>query len=161
MANYNNYPKKQYAKKQYPKKQYTNTKKPSGDGFKTVVAVLVIFLLIGLIGSVFSRPSADTNTNETQPPTTSVTDPTEETTDSTEAMPELITFTYCGRTFTCEAGMTWAEFVESDYNTESFVLNAEGNRIVAPGDNIVSYEENDDPVSSQDVIVSGGSFVFI
>lgn len=113
----------------------------SGGILKTLGAVLVVFLVIGLLGSLFSRSyvSADADKNN----------PTEPV--------ELITFTVDGVTYHCEAGMTWNDFLVSDYN-DRFVL-AFDDRYV--NDNtgawVTYYDDND--VSVGDKILAGEAYL--
>lgn len=120
MANYKNMRGRSYAQQR---------RSSSGGILKTLGTVLVVFLAIGLIFSLFSRPSADTDPTENP----GVTEPMDST-------PKLITFTYEDESYSCEAGMTWAEFVESDYNTFGFYLSDDGTYVGTPDGEGLSRE---------------------
>lgn len=52
----------------------------------------------------------------------------------TSNSPTLITFTINSTTYQSEEGMTWAEWVESEYNTFGYYISEDySNYIVAPG----------------------------
>ena len=106
MANYKNTRGRSYAQQR---------RSSSGGILKTLGAVLVVFLAIGLIGSLFSRPS-DSADADKKDPTTATESPTE--------VPEMITFSAMGLgDYQAEAGMTFAEWCESDY---SYYVNGNG-----------------------------------
>lgn len=117
----------------------------SGGILKTLGTVLVAFLVISLLGSLFSRSyvSADADKNN----------PTEPV--------ELITFTVDGVTYHCEAGMLWASFVNSDYNTDGFCfgMDSEHYYIFSATGDFLSYM-NGNNVIYTDEIKSGGSYLF-
>ena len=63
----------------------------------------------------------------------------------------LISFTISGNTFHAEKGMTWAEWVASDYNTDGFVIQS--NLVLVP-----EAAAPLDRVSPSDIIVDGQAY---
>lgn len=73
----------------------------------------------------------------------------------TAASVSLISFSIGGTTYQAEDGMTWAEWVASEYNTGGFGVN--GNIITAGGEKVVA---NGIAVSPTDTIQSGYGYMF-
>lgn len=67
----------------------------------------------------------------------------------------LISFTVEGTSYQAEEGMTWAEWIESDYNTSSSIINSEGSVKTTTG-SYVTYNGSGIPVS--DAIVADGAY---
>lgn len=121
----------------------------SGGILKTLGAVLVVFLAIGLIGSLFSRPSDSADADKKDP--TTATDPT----DAPSA--KLCSFTFESKEYEFEEGMTWEQYLESDYSDGTFSAKENGNV------NIEKYSmellfNNSTKVLLTDAIVNGGSY---
>lgn len=152
MANYkNNY---RSSRGSYTPKK-SNYNKSSGSGFlKTLGVVLLVFLVVGLIGSIFSRPAGSAEPDTTKP--SAIESPTE--------APELITFsTNANNDLQAEAGMTFAEWCDSDYVPLTPETSAPEYRI---NDGVFchySYGElfldgMDSPVKGTDIITPGGNY---
>ncbi|MBR3866929.1 MAG: hypothetical protein IKM54_03950, partial [Butyricicoccus sp.] len=60
-------------------------------------------------------------------------------------------------TYTAEAGMTWEEWVESDYNTAGFFISSSSYVTLTPPGILVAYSFSD-PVSPSDVIEGGKTY---
>ena len=132
MANYKNTRGRSYAQRR---------RSSSGGILKTLGTVLVVFLAIGLLGSLFSRSYVSADADKNNP---------------TEAV-ELITFTVDGVTYHCEAGMTWADFVDSDYN-DRFVFGLDVRDVVDETGGMVTYHDDND-VLSGDKILAGEAYL--
>lgn len=85
-------------------------RRSGGNIVNIVVGVLVAFLLIGFLGSLFREAPIDPDLDATKAPVTDVTEP--EVT--------LLSFIVRGTTYYCEEGMTWQEFIDSDYSQACF-----------------------------------------
>ena len=70
----------------------------------------------------------------------------------------LIEFTiFGGTTYQAEEGMTWAEWVDSEYNTDGFFISNDGKVYREDGYSVWL----DDPTSGLDVISSSGNYYFM
>ena len=70
----------------------------------------------------------------------------------------LISFTIDGTSYQAEEGMTWAQWVESEYNTNGY-LSVSGNYIYSSADNRYHLVTEDvDDVLSSDAITSDGKY---
>lgn len=69
-------------------------------------------------------------------------------------------FTIAGTTYYAEQGMTWAEWVESDYNTGGFKLTFAGTsyRVALSSIEYVSNTSSTDFVKSTDEITAGHAY---
>ena len=82
--------------------------------FTVIIIALVAVLAFGLIGGIFGKEEEVDSTPGTSRP--AVTEPaTEETEEATEPARE-ITFTLMNESCTALEGMTWGEWVDTDYN---------------------------------------------
>lgn len=98
--------------------------------------ILVAFLLIGFLGSLFREALIDPDLDATKPPVTDVTEP--EVT--------LLSFIVRGDTFYYEEGMTWQEFIDSDYSQNRFNFDEGHIRFQClAGDDSTWFVINDDP----------------
>lgn len=70
---------------------------------------------------------------------------------------ELITFTIDGTEYQAEDGMTWAEWVESEYNTGGFtVINT--TTVINQSENAVQYSSNSTDVKATELILNDGTY---
>ena len=67
---------------------------------------------------------------------------------------ELISFTIDGDHYEAEEGMTWAEWVDSEYNTDGYVKSAD---VISNGDGMF-VKLNGNSIFGSDVIVEGASY---
>lgn len=132
MANYKNTRGRSYAQRR---------RSSSGGILKTLGTVLVVFLVIGLLGSLFSRSYVSADEDKNNP---------------TEAV-ELITFTVDGVTYHCEAGMTWNDFLVSDYN-DRFVIGSGSSHLEDDTGAWVIYPDDND-VLVGDKILAGEAYL--
>lgn len=111
-------------------------RRSGGNIVNIVVGVLVAFLLIGFLGSLFREAPNDPDFDGTKPPVT----------DETEPEETLLSFTLRDDTFYYEEGMTWQEFIDSDYSQSRFEFS-EGliNFQCLAGDGSTWFVINDDP----------------
>lgn len=65
---------------------------------------------------------------------------------------ELISFTSMGKEYQAEDGMTWAEWIESEYNTDGFTIKT-NNMVYHPNSSVYSLV-----AKSTDVIVAGQDY---
>lgn len=70
----------------------------------------------------------------------------------------LITFTVDGTSFQAEEGMTWAEWCESDYNTDGVKIDSLGNVVTSVGLRIATAQYSGAQIQT-DVIVANTSYV--
>ena len=71
----------------------------------------------------------------------------------------LITFTIAGTTYYAMRGMTWREWIDSDYNTVGAYFTNDG-RIVVPGQAMVATDYGSGYQTATDQIISGKAYVF-
>ena len=112
---------------------------------------LVLFMALGLISSISNNNDpiiipSDTDSVVTEPESVNIIE---------------FTITGFGNSYTlnAEEGMTWGEWVESEYNTIGFTNgNSEGDWVgtIYYGVSFVYY--NDNSLDAEDVIVSGGYY---
>ena len=109
MANYKNTRGRSYAQQR---------RSSSGGILKTLGAVLVVFLAIALIGSLFSRPSDSADADKKDP--TTATNPTE--------APQTINFKLVGTEYEALEGMTFAEWLATnpEFKVERWFLDDDG-----------------------------------
>ena len=141
MANYKNTRGRSYAQQR---------RSSSGGILKTLGAVLVIFLVIGLIGSLFSHSSSSADTDKEDPTTAS--DPTDAPSDS------LCSFTFMSKEYEFEEGMTWAQYLESDYNDGTFAANESYGKVDVVQLSGMYVRYNSIEVLLTDVIVDGTNY---
>jgi hypothetical protein len=74
---------------------------------------------------------------------------------------ELITFTVGGAEYQAEEGMTWGEWVETNYNTSGYYCNSYSNSINMGPANIASVSGDGLilPVSGDDLIINDASYI--
>lgn len=160
MANYkNNY---RYSRGSYTPKK-SNDNKSSGSGFlKTLGVVLLVFLVVGLIGSIFSRPAGSAEPDTTKPSATE--SPTEAPTENPYAgLPSFKLSTWIEgdgsvavvHTFYFEEGMTWQQWVDSEYNTAGISCTESSVEAVANSGG-VTYSVYG--VKPTDLIVEGSNY---
>lgn len=68
----------------------------------------------------------------------------------------LISFTIDPKAYQAEEGMTWAEWVESEYNTDGYINS--GYRILSSDHNTMVTNENYEGVTPTDVIIAGYTY---
>ena len=128
---------------------------------KKIVKILAIVLACALCAAAFVAALKFAKDNADDEPA--------ETTDMSIIEPsvEIITFTICEietflyRVYTCEKGMTWKDFFESEYNTDRITYMEEEatgsliiNHSVFDGDFMLSvFEDSDDTCYLADEIV--------
>ena len=71
----------------------------------------------------------------------------------------LISFTIDGTSYQAEDGMTWAQWVNSSYNTGGFTVNV-GDNTIRNGTNYLYTSSNMQLVSSSNTVISGGTYTF-
>lgn len=71
----------------------------------------------------------------------------------------IISFIASGKTYYAERGMTWEEWIYSDYNTDDFYTTDDGNGfVILPQNSITAFMYNGNVVHPTDTIISGGVY---
>lgn len=70
----------------------------------------------------------------------------------------VISFTIDGVTYQTESGMTWSEWVDSDYNTDGYVINDSVGVIQPANDDSVAVKDQTDFVYYDDIITTDGEY---
>lgn len=70
----------------------------------------------------------------------------------------LISFTIAGTSYQAEEGMTWGEWIESEYNTDGVKIDSSGNVLNSGGQKIATAQYSGDQTST-DIIVANTSYV--
>ena len=84
-----------------------------------------------------------------------------------EAGPSLISFTIAGTSYQAEEGMTWEEWVNSDYNTSDYYCSGKiyynrTNDYMAFGGSVrIGYTEFDQEVIGSDTITNGMTYYYV
>ena len=77
--------------------------------------------------------------------------------DSNQSSSSLIAFSIEGTSYQAESGMTWGEWVESEYNTDGYSVYEDG-RIYTPDFNGYIMRPDDNVANDSDVITSDASY---
>ena len=74
---------------------------------------------------------------------------------------EHILFTIDGDTYHAEEGMTWSEWVDSEYNTDGFYFGGRHAGVVFPGSGVTYYvcDAIESPVGPNEIINSNFSYL--
>lgn len=71
----------------------------------------------------------------------------------------IISFTIDGTSYQAEEGMTWAQWIDSDYNTGGFAVGV-GENSIRNGQKYLYTSSNMQLVASSDTVISGGVYTF-
>lgn len=73
-----------------------------------------------------------------------------------DAGPNLISFTIVGTDYHAEEGMTWAEWIDSSYNTDGFAIKeSNGEYMVVNSSDWWLCDADSNSIYSEDVIITG------
>lgn len=70
----------------------------------------------------------------------------------------LITFTIDGTSYQAESGMTWLEWVASDYNTNGFICGGASSNVLSSGGAVLIVTSSSTTVLGEYTITDGGSY---